>query len=600
MLWSQELEVDRVKASCGNENSLVGRVDVEVPTEVVNFSNTTEKGTPNNSRCSISAVIDCTRYSSLKKLVLVTGYVIRFIKNVRKRVKKQDDLVCEDVLTVSEYNAASHMWVKDEQLLMKEQDNYANLCASLRLFEDKDELLRLKGRFANTSLKHEEQHPVILRSKNDSYFTRLVILDAHEATLHHGVKTTLAHIRRKFWIVKGRESLKEVLRKCVTCTRYQGRPVRAPASPDLPHFRVDHLAHAFQFTGLDFAGPLFVKDGLGNNKSYILLLTCASSRAIHLELVPDMSVHGFLRGFKRFMARRGIPDLVINDNFKTFKSAEAKKFMTLQGIQQYFILPASPWWGGFYERLVRSVKGCLKKTLGKAFITFEELQTILCEIEVAINNRPLAYVSEDDLDVALTPFHLMHGRSMSTGKKVLTTDVVSVMSLEHCKKRLFHLRKLLKDLWSRFRSNYLNELRQMNIYRKEKGGKARMIELGDVVLIKDDDPTPRTQWRMGKVLNLVKGRDEKVRGAKLKVLSKTGKQTYVFRPIQRLIPFEIVETSRNDRRDDNSEGQLNETIVELPEIENSDENRKQRNDGRVRRKAAIEGQNLRRAREQYY
>jgi hypothetical protein len=122
-----------------------------------------------------------------------------------------------------------------------------------------------------------------------------------------------------------------------------------------------------------------------------------------------------------------------------------------------------------------------------------------------------------------------------------------------------------------------------------------MIELGDV-----DDPTPRTQWRMGKVLNLVKGHDDEVCGAKLKVLSKAGKQTYLFRPIQRLIPFEIVETSRNDRRDDNSEGDLNETIVELPEIENSDENRKQRNDGRVRRKRAIEGQNLRRAREQYY
>ncbi len=108
--------------------------------------------------------------------------------------------------------------------------------------------------------------------------------------------------------------------------------------------------------------------------------------------------------------------------------------MLMQGIQQHFILPASPWWGGFYERLVRSVQGCLKKTLGKAFITFEELQTILCDIEVAINNRPLAYVSEDDLDEALMPFHLMYGRSIATGKKFLSTDVVSVMSLEHCKK----------------------------------------------------------------------------------------------------------------------------------------------------------------------
>ncbi len=158
--------------------------------------------------------------------------------------------------------------------------------------------------------------------------------------------------------------MKEVLRKCVTCTRYQGQHVRAPASPDLPHFRVDHLARAFQFTGLDFAGPVFVKDGVENNKSYILLLTCASSRAIHLELVPDMSVHSFLRGFKRFLARRGIPELVINDNFKTFRSSEVKRFMLLQGIQQHFILPASPWWGGFYERLVRSVKGCLKENPG--------------------------------------------------------------------------------------------------------------------------------------------------------------------------------------------------------------------------------------------
>jgi hypothetical protein len=87
MLWSQELEVDRVKASCGNEIFLVGRVDVEVPTEVVNFSNTTEKGTPNNSRCSISAVIDCTRYSSLKKMLLTTGYVMRFMNNLKKRVR---------------------------------------------------------------------------------------------------------------------------------------------------------------------------------------------------------------------------------------------------------------------------------------------------------------------------------------------------------------------------------------------------------------------------------------------------------------------------------------------------------------------------------
>ena len=69
--------------------------------------------------------------------------------------------------------------------------------------------------------------------------------------------------------------------------------MRAPNSPNLPEYRVNHSTHAFQLIGLDFAGPLFIKDGVDNTKSYILLLTCASSRAIHLELVPDMSKEAY-------------------------------------------------------------------------------------------------------------------------------------------------------------------------------------------------------------------------------------------------------------------------------------------------------------------
>ena len=117
--------------------------------------------------------------------------------------------------------------------------------------------------------------------------------------------------------------------------------------------------------------------------------------------------------------------------------------MMLQGVTQKFILPASPWWGGFYERLVRSVKTCLKKTIGRAFMTFEELQTILCEIEAAINNQPLAYLSEDDLDEALTPLHLMNGRSI--GKRAQSVDLVFPSNINQCKRRLIHVRKVLRD-----------------------------------------------------------------------------------------------------------------------------------------------------------
>ena len=117
-----------------------------------------------------------------------------------------------------------------------------------------------------------------------------------------------------------------------------------------------------------------------------------------------------------------MPELIISDNFKTLESSEVKQFMSCKGIKHCFILPASPWWGGFYERLVQTVKSCLQKTLGRAYITFEELQTILCEVKVAINSRPLAYVSDDDLDKPLMPFHLMHGRGYC--KRTKDTDLV--------------------------------------------------------------------------------------------------------------------------------------------------------------------------------
>ena len=232
--------------------------------------------------------------------------------------------------------------------------------------------------------------------------------------MHHGIETTLSHVTSTFWIVKGWKAVKSVLRKCVTCRRYQGRPSLPPETPDLPDYRVNTL-HAFQCTVRNYAGPLFIKHNRDTTlKVYILPFTCASSRALNLELTPDMKALAFIKAFERFMARQGTPDVVISDNFKTFKSSVVKKFMLRLGVQQKFTLPASPWWGGFYERLVRSVKIVLKKILGKSLLSYEKLETVLLKIESVINGRPLAFLSEDDLGDALTPNHLMYGRNIRT------------------------------------------------------------------------------------------------------------------------------------------------------------------------------------------
>jgi hypothetical protein len=136
----------------------------------------------------------------------------------------------------------------------------------------------------------------------------------------------------------------------------------------------------------------------------------------------------------------------------------------------------------------------------------------------------------------------------------------------------------------------------MNLYRKIKGNNNNNnITVDDVVLIKDDEPAPRTQWRIGRVLELVRGRDGQVRGARLKVLSKAGKQSSVHRPVQRLIPFEIREKSAvNSEKDVDEEKDSEEDVV--PEaIVNQDDD----GNARPRRKAAIEGQTMRRIREHY-
>ena len=127
-----------------------------------------------------------------------------------------------------------------------------------------------------------------------------------------------------------------------------------------------------------------------------------------------MKALAFIKACERFMARRGTPNVVISDNFKSFKLSVVKKFMLRFGVQQKFTLPASPWWGGFYERLVRSVKMVLKKIFGKSLLSYEKLETVLLKIESVINGRPLAFLSEDDLGDAFTPNHLMYGRNIRT------------------------------------------------------------------------------------------------------------------------------------------------------------------------------------------
>ncbi|GFU93035.1 integrase catalytic domain-containing protein [Trichonephila clavipes] len=169
----------------------------------------------------------------------------------------------------------------------------------------KNNLLRLTGRLLEADLCFGEKHPVILPRR--CKFTELLVIREHERIGHCGVSATLTQLRKKYWIPKGRQLVKTMIRICLVFTR-----------------------------------------------------------AVHLELVSDMSTKCFYLLYGDSLARRG--------NCKD------------KGIHWKFIVERAPWWGGFYERLVKTIKDPLRKILGRA-LTFEELSTILSEVEVIVNHH---------------------------------------------------------------------------------------------------------------------------------------------------------------------------------------------------------------------
>ena len=158
----------------------------------------------------------------------------------------------------------------------------------------------------NADISYSAKHPILLPRSHP--FTALIVHDAHRRVFHNGVKETLTEVRSKYRIVKGRSPTRTIIHRCTTCKRVEGTPFNGPPPPPLPDFRVREDP-PFTYTGVDFAGPLSVRDGPSTSisKVWICVFTCLVTRGIHLDLVCNLSTDTFLRCLKRFAARRGLP-----------------------------------------------------------------------------------------------------------------------------------------------------------------------------------------------------------------------------------------------------------------------------------------------------
>ena len=364
--------------------------------------------------------------------------------------------------------------------------------------------------------------------------------------LHSGLRATLAELRSRYWVPKGRQAVKKVLRSCVACKKQGGTPYSAPQTAALSEFRVREVP-AFSKCGVDFCGPVYVKSAATRmDKACIALFSCCVTRAIHLELVEDLSADAFRRALRRFVARRGAPSLIVSDNARTFQATEKALNKLVENsavrndldnlrVEWKFNLERAPWWGGFFERMVGSVKSCLRKVLGNARLTFDEMRTVLVEIEGTLNSRPLTYNYDEVEREVLTPSHLIFGRRINS----LPDESVSRLDDEgenmSYSDRFRYISTRLAHFWARWRNEYLADLREY--HRSKPGTNLRVIEIGDVVTVHEDNKK-RGSWKMAVVEELVKGKDNVVRGAIVRVITK-GKQVRMSRPIQKLYPIEV-------------------------------------------------------------
>ena len=517
--------------------------------------------TVNNA--SLSAVLDIRKYGDLTKLLRVTACVLKFIKNLkahadvaRRQVSMNNKNITKNNpgaatgensnwLTAKDINDARLLWVRDAQVDIHTMKNFKQIKNALNLFTDDNQLLRCKGRLEYASVSYNTNNPWILSKKHR--FTELIVLHSHESVGHDGVRETLTHIRNQFWITQPRNYVRKIIKVCRVCKYHEGKAYSYPPEPPLPASRVS-LQPAFTYVGLDYAGPIYLKNvyvSQDNNiyKAWIALFTCASSRCIYLDISTDYTGLSCKHVLSRFINRRGAPKQIISDNGSNFTSDEVQNFAATKNIEWKLNIPAAPWTGGFIERMVKSVKRILRKILRNARVTYEEMLTILSDIENIVNNRPLTYLYEEVGEV-ITPNHLLFGRNLPT---VWGGCLENESTETEIDKRAAHIKTVLFHFWNRWQKEYLTELREHRKYNT-RNSNVNQISQGDIVLI-EEDRLPRSMWRLGRIAELVNSKNGAVRAAVIDVINSKGSRGQMRRPINKLYPLESNIDDKQDEHD---------------------------------------------------
>lgn len=507
------------------------------------------------------SIIDCIidKHSSYYTIVRILTYIFRiFNRSAVNRSLKTADIIHLQApeVEITFWKIIAHIQstsfateiaaLSNNNLVQPSMQKLAPFIQEIELDNKEVNLVRVGGRLSNAPIPYDARFPALV--PKDHRFVQLYVEHLHRIHLHAGPKVLLGILRQRLWVINAREVVRKVVRNCVHCFHYKPK-LMGQIMGNLP---VDRLRaqRPFLVTGVDFCGPFLTSyriRGKAPYKTYIAVFVCFGSKATHLELVSDLSANNFLLCLKRFVGRRGIPQRIFCDNATNFTGAhnklkeikerllsddvihEVRSFCTQTGFEFCFIPPRAPHFGGLWEAAVKSAKTILVKNVAQARLTFEELQTLVVEVEAVLNSRPIAPMSDDPNDgEALTPGHLLIGSSLiSIPEENFDCSKLSVLS------RWQQISFLKQQFWRMWSRDYLLSLQQRSKWFKPQPN----IKVGQLVIIHEDNAPPQ-QWHLARVTQTISGSDGKVRVVELKSANGSFR-----RPIHKVAPLPSQECS---------------------------------------------------------
>nr|XP_031836982.1 uncharacterized protein LOC116428908 [Nomia melanderi] len=434
-------------------------------------------------------------YSSYSRLRRITAYCLKFTKAVANKLWKpssqpsntQRSSVSSQYLTTCELHDAEMVLIKLAQreqfglefTLLSAQKSLTPKSPLLPLnpFLDENGLIRVGSRLKNVPIPYDQRHPMILPAKHP--LTALII----------------------------------------TCFRANPKGTNYLMG-DLPAACVTP-ARAFSTCGVDYAGPFILKErgrARTTYKSYLCIFVCFATKTVHIELVTDLRARTELNQLCALLINKEHNDRI-------------QRALAQEQIQWHLIPPYSPHFGGLWESAVKSAKQHLKRVIGEQRLTFEELYTILTQVEACLNSRPLHPLSCDPNDLSpLTPGHFLIGVALTAPPQA---------DLLHLNQNRLNRYQLIQytaqHFWKRWHREHLHELQQRHKWQLDSPDN---VKAGELVIIREDN-TPPLKWRLGRIADLHPGSDNTSRVVSIKVAD-----GIIKRPVTRVcvLPIEEVQT----------------------------------------------------------